>query len=119
MKDYNLKNLFRHAANVVTFAPGQIVFKEGDPATIMYVIEEGQVEIMVHGRLVETASEGSIVGETALIDHQPRSATVIAKTEAKLVPVDQKQFSFMVQETPYFAIHVMHIMADRLRKTHD
>ncbi len=115
----NFKGLFRHASNAVSFEPGQVIFSEGDPGDVMYMVQEGEVEIVAHGKLVEIAGEGSIVGEMALVDNEPRSATVTAKTETKLVPVDQKQFSFMVQETPFFAIHVMHVMADRLRKRRD
>jgi len=51
----------------------------------------------------------------ALIDSGPRSATAIAATTAKLVAVDSKQFTFLVQEHPTFALQVMKIMAERLR----
>jgi len=54
----------------------------------------------------------------SLIDNEHRSGTVIAKTDVKLAPIAQKEFTFMVQETPYFALHVMHIMANRLRHQH-
>jgi CRP-like cAMP-binding protein len=53
----------------------------------------------------------------ALIDNEPRSATVIAKTHCRLVEVDQGQFQYMVSEGPFFALRVMKVMADRLRKT--
>jgi CRP-like cAMP-binding protein len=51
----------------------------------------------------------------ALIDNSPRSATAIAKTDCKVVPLDQRRFQFLVQETPFFALQVMTIMATRLR----
>jgi CRP-like cAMP-binding protein len=52
----------------------------------------------------------------ALLDKEPRSTTAIANTDCRLVPVDQKRFTFLVQQTPYFAIEVMQIMAERLRR---
>jgi CRP-like cAMP-binding protein len=65
---------------------------------------------------VETVGEGGIIGEMGLIDRGPRSATAIAKTDCKLVPLNEQRFTFMVQETPNFALQVMRIMADRLRR---
>jgi CRP-like cAMP-binding protein len=52
----------------------------------------------------------------ALIDNEPRSGDAVARTDVRLVALDQKRF--MVQETPFFAIRVMHIMAERLRAQH-
>ncbi len=114
----NIMNLFRNAPNTVTFKAGQIIFKEGDAGDNMYVIQSGEVEIMLHSKHLETAGEGGIFGEMALIDNQPRSGAVIAKTDCKVVPINQKQFLYLLGETPYFAIQVMHVMAERLRRQH-
>jgi len=100
-----------------SFTPGQYIFKAGDRGDAMYVVLEGEVEILVGSTIVEIAGTGSIVGEMALIDDEPRSATVVAKTHCRLVPVDQGQFQYMVSEGPFFALQVMKVMADRLRKT--
>ena len=58
-----------------------------------------------------------IFGEMALIDNQPRSATAVAVTDVELVPVSEKQFLFLVGQTPYFALKVMRVLAQRLRAT--
>jgi len=58
-----------------------------------------------------------MVGEMAMIDENVRSATVIAKTDCKLLPIDRKRFSFLTQQTPNFAMYVMSVIANRLRKT--
>jgi len=100
-----------------SFTPGQYVFKAGDPGDTMYVVIEGKVEILVGSTTVEIAGPGSIVGEMALIDNEPRSATVVAKTHCRLVTVDQGQFLYVVSKGPFFALQVMKVMADRLRKT--
>ena len=44
-----------------------------------------------------------------------RSATAVAHTDVRLAPIDQNRFMYMVQETPFFALKVMHLMAERLR----
>ena len=99
-----------------SFTPGQYVFKAGDRGDTMYVVIEGKLEILVESTTVEIAGPGSIIGEMALIDDSPRSATVVAKTHCRLVPVDQGQFQYMVSQGPFFALQVMKVMADRLRK---
>ncbi|MFN8449512.1 MAG: cyclic nucleotide-binding domain-containing protein [Anaerolineae bacterium] len=112
----DLSGLFRHQSNNISFHAGDVIFSEGQPADYMYVILEGSVDVSTRGKHIDTAEAGSIVGEMALIDHDVRSATVTAKTDCVVVPVDRSEFLFMVQETPNFAIRVMHIMAERLRK---
>jgi CRP-like cAMP-binding protein len=52
----------------------------------------------------------------SLIDDSPRSADAVAKTACVLAPVDERRFLFLVHETPMFALHVMSVMAERLRK---
>lgn len=94
---------------------GELVFREGDPASEMYVIESGNVEILSGNRLLDTLGSKSIFGEMALVDGAPRSATAKALTDVSLVPVSEKQFLFLVSQTPYFALNVMRVMAGRLR----
>jgi len=106
---------FRNSEDAQTFRAGQIVFTEGDPGNMMYAVLEGEVDIMVGDQVVGTIPAGSIVGEMALIDHSPRSATAVARTECRLVPIDERRFLFMVQQTPNFSLDVMRIMAARLR----
>jgi CRP/FNR family transcriptional regulator, cyclic AMP receptor protein len=63
----------------------------------------------------ETVRENGIFGEMALIDSEPRSATVIAATDVDLVPVGEKRFLFLVGQTPFFVLKVMRVLAGRLR----
>lgn len=107
--------LFQYVKDFQTYKPGDTIFKEGEVGELMYVVIDGEIDVTLNGKMVETVGAGSIVGEMALIDHKTRSATAVAKTDAKLVPVDQKRFTFMVQETPHFALEVMAMMAERLR----
>jgi len=109
-------DLFNNAKDFVIIPAGQVIFEKGGIADHMYAIIEGEVEISIDGKLLDTTASGGIVGEMALIDSSPRSATAIAKTECKLVPVDHKRFTFLVQQTPNFALNVMKIMVERIRK---
>jgi CRP-like cAMP-binding protein len=69
---------------------GETIFKEGDPATELYVIQSGRVGIHLGNRLLDTLETNEIFGEMALIDSAPRSATAIATTDVRLVPVSKK-----------------------------
>lgn len=109
-------DLFRNATDFVTFTPGQTVFNAGDPGDVMYVVIEGELEIVLNDKVIDTSGPGGIVGEMSLIESSPRMATVRAKTDCKLVPINQKRFLYMIQEAPNFAIKVMRIMCERLRK---
>lgn len=115
MTEPDFSNLFSQSSDARSFGAGQVVFHEGDEAREAWVILEGELEIFSGDRLLGTARAGSLVGEMALIDSAPRSATVRCKTDATLMPVDQKRFLFMLTQTPYFAIEVMRLMTSRLR----
>jgi CRP/FNR family cyclic AMP-dependent transcriptional regulator len=109
-------SVFRFADDFEAFSKGQDIFTAGQPGETMYVVKEGEVEVIVNGKVVDTVGPGGILGEMALIDKQPRSATATAKTDCKLVSVNEQRFQRLVQQTPHFAIQVMRVMAQRLRQ---
>ena len=101
---------------LASFRAGQDIFREGEAGEIMYVVRDGEVTLRVKGELVETLGPGGVLGEMALIEHAPRTATATAKTDCKLVPIPEKRFMFMVQQTPHFALQIMKVVAERLRR---
>ena len=108
--------LFRHVKETESFTQGQTIFREGQPAEVMYVVIEGEVDLIVHNKILSSVGPGGIVGEMALIDKKARSATALAKTDCKLAPVNEKRFHFLVQQTPHFALLVMRVITERLRR---
>jgi CRP/FNR family transcriptional regulator, cyclic AMP receptor protein len=96
---------------------GGIIFREGDEAHELFVIKSGRVRIQLGNRTLTELGPDSIFGEMALIDNEPRSATAVAITDAEIVPVGERQFLFLVSQTPYFALKVMRVLAQRLRAT--
>jgi CRP-like cAMP-binding protein len=112
----SILNLFSHAENQQTYSAGDIIFVEGEPGKKMYVVLEGAVNILVSDKLLDVAVPGDLVGEMALIDSSSRSATAIARDDCVLAPVDESQFLRMVDQTPIFALNVMKVLADRLRR---
>ncbi len=101
------------------FKKGETIFNEGDPATELFVIQSGRVGVMHGNRMLDTLESNTIFGEMALIDSAPRSATAIASNDITLVPVSEKQFLFMVSQTPFFARSVMRVLAQRLRASNN
>jgi CRP/FNR family cyclic AMP-dependent transcriptional regulator len=112
----NLLNLFQNARTIKECMAGETIFVEGQPSDVMYVVLEGEVDIQQHGRSIYMARPGELVGEMAMIDAQGRSASAVALSPCRLAVVDEKQFLFMVQETPNFALDVMRVLVGRLRR---
>lgn len=108
--------IFKFAKDVKSFPAGTALMKQGDPGDFMYVIREGEVEVRLEdGQVIEIVGENEIVGEMALIDSRPRSATAVAKTDVVAVAVDTDTFLRYISHTPFFALQVMKIMNQRLR----
>lgn len=108
--------LFRNDDNRQTFAAGTQIFAAGEPGRNMYVVKDGKVDIVSRGQVLETVGPGGIFGEMALIDKTNRSAGAVAKTDCTLVLIDERRFLYLVQESPFFALSVMGVMANRLRR---
>jgi CRP-like cAMP-binding protein len=113
----NLVELFRYQIDLQEIPAGQALFKEDEQGNFMYVLMSGTAEIIVHDKVMETAEPGTIVGEMAIIIDSTRSATVVAKTDCKFLPIERERFIFLVQQKPEFALHVMKVLTNRLRKT--
>lgn len=108
-------NLFINETDPKNFKAGERIFGEGEAGDYMYGVIEGEVDILKHGKVVDTVNPGGIFGEMALIDHTARSATAVAKTDCKAAQISEKRFYFLVQQTPNFALHLMRVLTDRIR----
>ena len=105
-----LPNIFAKEGVPVFHPAGTTIFETGQPRDMMFIVQEGEVDIRVGNKTVET---DGFFGEMALIDGGVRSASAIAKTDCKLIPINEKQFNFMVAETPFFALQVMRTLTAR------
>ena len=109
-------DMLRTDPNAKSVVAGDTIFSEGDRGDTAYVVTEGEIVLSINGKAIETVGSGGIFGEMALIDSQTRSASARAKTDARVVPIDQRRFLYLIQNTPFFAVEVMHVMADRIRR---
>ena len=111
-----LPAIFASPANMRTVLKGTPIFKKGDDSGEMFVVESGEVDIVLNGVIIETVRAEGFFGEISLIEDSLRTADAVARTDCKLLPVNRHHFLYMVDEMPQFALHVMKGMADRLRR---
>lgn len=108
----------------VTFEAGEVLFFENEETYHFFVIQDGQVEISKtspEGKTIVLGvmSEGMSIGEFAMLDHKPRSATARALTTVQAAKVSEDAYKQLITELPDWAVAVMRGMIDRLRQTND
>lgn len=109
-------NLFRNSRDKRSLEAGEVLFVEDEPGEHMFAVIDGELELTRHGAHVESIGPGGLIGELALIDDAPRSASAHATVPTTVAVVDKAHFMFLVQEHPTFALMVMSVMAERLRR---
>ncbi|MEH1910073.1 MAG: cyclic nucleotide-binding domain-containing protein [Nostoc sp.] len=109
-------SIFQKKSDPKVFSAGQVIFEEGQPGDNMYGILEGEVDILVNGKIIETIETGEVFGIGVLVGVQNRTYTAIAKVDSKLGFLDEEGFLFAVQETPMFALQVMKSYSERLTR---
>jgi CRP/FNR family cyclic AMP-dependent transcriptional regulator len=100
------------------FKPGQMIFCEWEPGDSLYIIVKGKVKIVkIFGKTQKTLDvmeEGSIFGEMALLEEEPRSASAIAITETKLLEFNKENFNMIIQKYPQLVYNLLIIFAKRI-----
>jgi|JI7StandDraft_1071085.scaffolds.fasta_scaffold534970_2 CRP/FNR family transcriptional regulator, cyclic AMP receptor protein len=99
----------------VAVAEGTVIMEQGGGGRSAYVVLSGEFVVRRNGRKVATLGEGAIVGELALLDDQPRSATVVCTAPAHVLEVTSGQFRAVLDEVPALAHKLMTAMAGRVR----
>lgn len=99
--------------------PGDVIFREGDLGTEMYVIQEGEVEIVkaVEGKekTLAVLDKGDFFGEMALLEELPRTATARARSAVKVLQIDGSTFDRLLRNNPEIAVRMMRKLSRRLR----
>ena len=107
-----LNNLHRESFNA-----GETIFKEGDSSTCAYIIEEGRVEVSVSAAKQVLVGKGELFGEMALIDKQPRTATVRAIGNVILIPISRELVIELLDKADPVVRHLLLIILERFRST--
>jgi CRP-like cAMP-binding protein len=95
---------------------GTVIAREGDPGVGLFVIVDGQAEVTIGGKRMAKLGPGDFFGEIALLDGGPRSATVAALSDMKLLGLTEWVFRGLLQEHPSIAVKTLESMAGRLRE---
>lgn len=100
----------------ITAPAGAVVVREGEAGDQMFVLLTGELVITVQDKRIDYLLPGMILGEMAMIDDRPRSATVTAATDSTLVCLNRARFQELISRSPEFALRVMNIMSVRTRR---
>ncbi len=107
-----------------TFAPGQVIFREGELGDHFHVIMDGEVEFITQDSeanelVLDTASQGGFFGELSLLTGGPRSARVRAVTKVSTLALDRTEFFDFLMKHPHAAIDVLQVLGKRLIRSDD
>ena len=103
------------AAKEVTHRKGTVIAREGERGIGLFMILEGQCRVTIGGKEKSTLGPGEFFGEIALIDGGPRTATVTALTDVKLLGITEWVFRGLLLEYPSIALKTLEAVASRLR----
>lgn len=103
------------------FLAGAVVVGQDDPGDSLFVIAEGRVKVVLFGRggrelILSVFRSGDFFGEMSLLDGQPRSATVVATEDARLLELSREVFAAFVDRHPRLALLILAEMSRRLRR---
>jgi len=105
------------------YQDGEFITRQGDVGQVMYVVQQGKVEVLMerdgHETLLRVAGEGEFLGEMAIFDHEVRSASLRAKGEVKVLTIDKKNFLKRIHVDPSLAFRIVQTMSQRVRELGD
>jgi CRP/FNR family cyclic AMP-dependent transcriptional regulator len=105
------------------YQDGEIIVRQGDSGDSMFVVQAGQVQVVAERggeeTLLRVAQAGELLGEMAIFEQQPRSATLRALGETKILTIDKKNFMRRINEDPTIAFRILETMSQRVRALTD
>ena len=104
-------------AEEVPFGAGDPVFLEGELGDALYLVVEGGVKVHNAEKLLASLGERDVFGEMAVLDSEPRSASVTVTSEAVLLKIGRDDFREILAERPEIALGVIKVLSRRLRET--
>jgi len=93
---------------------GQVLTKEGQRGNEFFIVLEGEVEVRHGDRVIATRGPGDYLGEIALLDKRPRTATIVATTRVSVEVLSRREFVSLLAEVPELSEQILATMAERL-----
>ena len=103
------------AGDEIKMAAGTLIVDQGQTGREAFVVLDGTVTVKRNGKKVATLGAGTVVGELSLLDHGPRTATVICETDCTLMIITQRHFSAVIDDVPALAHKLLASLAGRIR----
>lgn len=104
------------AGDELTVEDGHVFVRQGDAGRECFVVIEGKAVVKRGNRKVATLGPGDCVGELALLDHGPRTATVVADGDMRVFVLGARQFAAVLEDVPSLSRKVMGALATRVRE---
>jgi CRP/FNR family cyclic AMP-dependent transcriptional regulator len=104
------------AGDEVTLSAGTVIVDQGQTGREAFVIISGSATVKRNGKKVATLGAGSVVGELSLLDHGPRTATVVADTDCTMLVISQRQFLAVIDAIPAISHKLLATLAGRIRE---
>ncbi|MBI2709883.1 MAG: cyclic nucleotide-binding domain-containing protein [Actinobacteria bacterium] len=104
------------ASDEIHLDAGKVLVEQGETGRECYVVIEGQAAVRRGGRKVASLGPGDTVGELALLDHGPRTATVVADTPMDVLVLSSREFAAVLDDVPAMARRLMAALAARIRE---
>ena len=99
----------------VDLKPGTVIIREGNTGGEFFIVIEGTIEVKRKGRRLARLGPGDYLGEIALIDHGPRTATAMVETDARLLVLASREFHSMLASDPRIENKILRTLAARVR----
>ena len=104
------------ASDEVEVKAGRVLVEQGRPGHEFFLILEGEATVRRDNRKVATLTKGQYFGELSLLDRGPRTATVTADTDMRVLVLGQREFLGVLDDVPGLSYKILRIMAHRLRE---
>ncbi len=104
------------ASDEISMPAGSLIVDQGQTGREAFVLVEGTVIVRRNGKKISTMGPGTVVGELSLLDHGPRTATVICETDCVLLLLDQRHFMGVLDAVPTLAHKLLATLAGRIRE---
>lgn len=109
--------------SVIEYEPEEFIFKQGDPGDLMYLVQDGEVEVLQdlggHENQVAILERGDFFGEMAVLEEEPRTHSVRALSTAKLIKIDRAGFQSMLTRNAEIAVRMIRKLSLRLMSAED
>ncbi len=123
LSDEDIRQILKYCSET-EFSSGELVFREGDQADRFYIIMSGEVEVWKdydspEADMLAVQGEGKLFGEMALVDDLPRSATVVSRSDTRMLYINETEFQRLLEENSRVALAIVKSLSSMVRRSNE